>query len=392
MNILYVSHRYHTNQVPIMKGWADYGAKVTFLAQYEGVSEVHDYVDFYIMKPSLLTKCCNWFIDKKYNPSIAEGKKTKFFIPSLSHIYKILKKEKPDLVILREHLLCNMIIWQICKVLHIKNVLMYTQIPLYGYKAQKHALDCIAKRLFPKICFTPILYNGNIRNKDKLSEGWFAPQWYVPLIVEVENSKPNQLKQNVIQLLDIGKYREYKNHFFLVDTLSKIKNISQFKLTIIGQLSQSAEEAYYNRLKEYIKEKKLTNYIELKKNVPFNQMNQIYENANILILPSKNESAGMVILESMAKGICVMSSNNCGLSSYLNEYNCGFVFSTSDNKLVDYLNQVEENPDLITEFGIKGKEVCIEHFSFKNYLHHLNNITTKHFSLNLFNQLEQHQK
>lgn len=383
MKILYVSHRYHTNQVPIMKGWGEYGAEVTFLAQYKGVSEIYDFVDFHLMKPSLITKFSNWLIDKRYSPSVSEGKKTLFFIPNIIYIYKLLRKKKPDLIILREHTIFNMIIWQICKLMHIKNVIMYTQIPLYGYKARKHFFDFIAKRLFPKICFTPILYNGEIRNKNEKSEGWFVPQWFVPLVAIEDWNQKDIIHKDIIQLLDVGKFREYKNHFFLVDSLSKVKDISKFKLTIIGQVSQSSEEEYYNRLKDYIAKKGLTDTIKLKRNVPFKQMSEIYDKANVLILPSKNESAGMVILESMAKGICVMSSKNCGLSSYLEEYNCGFVFSISNNQLTQFLDDIADNPQLITTYGEKGRNAIKDNFSFKEYFEHLNKITTKCFNLDL---------
>ena len=77
--ILYASHRYHTNQVPIMKGWDEKGVKVKFLAQYQGVSEIHDYVDFHQLSPSLLTIVYNWIADRIYNPSVAEKKNRHFF-------------------------------------------------------------------------------------------------------------------------------------------------------------------------------------------------------------------------------------------------------------------------------------------------------------------------
>ena len=58
MKILYVSHRYHTNQVHIMKGWHDRNVEVMFLAQYEGVSEIHDYVTFCRILFTIICKCC----------------------------------------------------------------------------------------------------------------------------------------------------------------------------------------------------------------------------------------------------------------------------------------------------------------------------------------------
>ena len=39
MKVLYMSHRYHTNQNTIMKGWKENGHEVCFISQYEGKIE-----------------------------------------------------------------------------------------------------------------------------------------------------------------------------------------------------------------------------------------------------------------------------------------------------------------------------------------------------------------
>ena len=44
MKVLYMSHRYHTNQTTIMKGWIENGHEVRFLSQYEGKIEDYTYV------------------------------------------------------------------------------------------------------------------------------------------------------------------------------------------------------------------------------------------------------------------------------------------------------------------------------------------------------------
>ena len=41
MNILYAATRYHTNQVPVMRGWHEDGANVKFMVQYCGTIESH---------------------------------------------------------------------------------------------------------------------------------------------------------------------------------------------------------------------------------------------------------------------------------------------------------------------------------------------------------------
>lgn len=373
MKILYVSHRYHTNQVHIMKGWHDRNVEVMFLAQYEGVSEIHDYVTFCRMKPSLVTRILNYYIDKRYNASLGEGKKTSLFIPNMWHILSLLRKFSPDVVILRDYTIYNMMINAACKLLHINKVIMYSQIPLYGYKAHRHLADKLAKRLFPKVCFTPVLYKGMVRGKTFHSTGWFAPSWYVPLVCDISGTmNKNYCSDGFIHMVDIGKYRDYKNHFFLVDAISKLKDVSKIRLTIIGQLSQDAEREYFRSLQRYILDRKLQNVIELHSNIPFKEMQSIYSQADVLILPSKNESAGMVILEAMAQGLCVMSSEECGLAYCLDEYDCGYVFNLNTvEQLVSQLNEIINKPYMVEKYGRKSQDIVHNYFSFSNYYNEL---------------------
>ena len=44
MRFLYVAHRYHTNQAPIMKGLVEHGHEVCFISHYRGEIEDYDYI------------------------------------------------------------------------------------------------------------------------------------------------------------------------------------------------------------------------------------------------------------------------------------------------------------------------------------------------------------
>lgn len=386
--ILYASHRYHTNQVPIMKGWYEKGVKVKFLAQYQGISEEHDYVEYHQLSPSLLTIVYNWIADKIYDPSIAEGKKSVFFLPSFFDTFKQIHEFKPQLVILRSRSICNAIICLACKLIGIKYIINYTQTELFtSVKRTKH-LGSIAKFIFPEVGYTPVLYRGDYREKDIIPQEWFHPHYFIPLVGEISQTPPkNFFKDNVINLLDVGKYRPYKNHYFLIDALSEVKHKKRFRLTIIGQLSQDAERTYYNNLKKYIADKGLSDIVSVNANVPFREMDAIYESADVLVLPSKLETAGMVILEAMAKGLCVMSSNNCGLACYLEESNCGFVFNLQDtNQLVEQLNRISEDRDIILKYAEEARKVVRNNYSFENYYERLKFLMSDFFQENIYTE------
>ena len=390
IKLLYVAPRYHTNQVPIMQEFHQCGCQVMFLAQYEGVSEIHDYVDFRCLKQSWISKRLLRYIAKKHGPNRAEGKRMYFFIPAFFHTMGIIKKFQPDLVIMRERHLTSAVIYFICKILRIKKCILYVQQPIYDFEnSGSKAKNFLKEVLFPKAAFSPIYYHGENRSKIRKSNVYF-----VPLVVEGKNigkiEKRDYLKDGILHFLDVGKYRDYKNHFFLVDVFSKLKEctaLSQVKLTIIGQLSNSDEEAYFNRLKQYVVEKGLEDIIELRKNIPFGDMEQLYLENDVLLLPSTYESAGMVILEAMEMGLCVAASIYCGLSSYLDEYQCGYTFALdSTQELEKILLGLIKNSDSVEQMGKKGYETVHQHFLFQQYLEELNKLTEKEFGYTFYRE------
>jgi len=391
MNILYVAPRYHTNQVPIMRGWSEHNCRVMFMAEFEGVSEVHDYVEFVRLKPNFLSKIVFNIIDKKYSPNQAEGKKIVMFIPAFMDTLKKIKEFKPDLVIVRERYITNFAIYFICKILKINKCILYVQQPIYGNVGTNNPIKKYLKsKLFPRVVFSPIYYHGKMRGIGRNSDIGF-----VPLIVGNKKTK-NDLRENyfaddTIHFLDIGKYRDYKNHFFLIDVFDKLKNkISgvNIKLTIIGQLSNSDEKDYFNRLNSYIKEKGLEDIIETRENIPFREMDALYKGQDVLLLPSTYESAGMVILEAMENGLCVVASIYCGLASYLEEYQCGYTFDIKETtELENILLELIKHKELICEKGIKGLEVIQKKLCFENYVQALNKLTEEEFDFSLIERI-----
>lgn len=388
MKLLYVAPRYHTNQVPIMHGFEQCGCQVMFLAQYEGVSEVHDYVDFLRLKQSGISKLFFKCIEKKYGPNQAEGKKMYFFIPAFFHTLLTIKSFKPDLVIIRERYITCAVVYLICRLLGIKKNILYVQQPIFDFENGNSRIKNILKgMLFPKVAFSPIYYHGKNRNKIKKSNVHF-----VPLVADGNNicniTDRIYFRDETLHFLDIGKYREYKNHFFLVDVFSKLKEqslLSRVKLTIIGQVANANEEEYYERLRKYVAEKNLEDVIELRRNIPYEEMTELYLENDVLLLPSTYESAGMVILEAMGKGLCVVTSIYCGLGSYLEEYQCGYTFDIdSTHNLEQILIQLINNRDEIKQVGQKGCEIIQNHLLFENYLQALNSLTEKEFDYTIF--------
>lgn len=120
-----------------------------------------------------------------------------------------------------------------------------------------------------------------------------------------------------------AKYTPKHNEFLYIGRIAKEKNIdllikvfcdSDFKLNIIG-----------GKLDREYENIKSLDYID-NKNLP-----QIIQNHIALILPSKSETWGLVVEESLLCGVCVIVSSNVGCGSELvSQYKSGIIFE-NDN-------------------------------------------------------------
>ena len=349
-----------------MKGWYDMGVKVKFFVAYQGRIECHDYVDFYQLKPSFITRLRWKYIESCYDVITAQYLKGKVFVPSIRNTFNQLREFLPDAVVIRNYSLGNLKIIFLCRLLGIKKIVMYVQEPLYGkYMYRMGWKEVIKKILFPNAVFTPVLYNGVYRSKEQMTG---LADSFIPLISE-NTRLQNRVycPEGIIRLLDIGKYRPYKNHFFIVDALSRVKQPELFKLTIIGQLSNDIEKRYFSELEEYIRRKKLQNIISLRGEIDYKAMQSIYKQHDILILASK-ELASISVVEAMANGLCVIGSIFNGTSCYIDEFDCGKTFDcTNIESLVNTLNFYINNIDAIQNSGMKAMAVVKEHLSFNVY-------------------------
>ncbi|MBO5613534.1 MAG: glycosyltransferase family 4 protein [Prevotella sp.] len=354
------------------------------MAGYQGEIESHRYVEYNQMKLSLISRILYFFIDKIFSSRIVENKKITWFIPAFYNTYKQIKQFGPQLVIVREMGLGNALVCVICRMLGIKNVINYTQQPLHNPSRKNKLYLALIRYVFPHVSFTPVLYKGENRKCQQKNNIWHAPHYFVPLVCESSQMMRSEYcPDGKIRILDIGKYREYKNHFFVVDALSRVKHPERFEVTIIGQLSNKAEQDYHDRLENYIKEKHLENVIKLRGHVGFDEMDTVYANNDVLVLASK-EPASISVLESMSRGLCVLGSYENGTTCYLDECKCGISFPISQvDSLIEIFDNISENISLVSEFGQKAQRVATDELCFDKYKEGLNDLLQKEYNYSI---------
>ena len=398
MKILFTAPRFHTNQVPIVKGLIGKGHDVRFFAAFEGAIEDHRYCAPTVLKPSRYTLREKKRLSKTKSESDVESIIGGRFIPDFSFLKEAFFAYMPDAVICRERTNMTLCVYALCRQKSIPCIL-YDQEPVYPLKDGENGKNenvvllpffsriqrRLEKRLdpdlvriyglrrdvgFPTVRMTPVEYKMLPRSLS-LSEP-ADHTYFVPFCAEAhpEALHREYCPNGVCRFLCIGKFRGYKNVKLAVDAASLLKKNGAWTITLIGQASNGDERAYYEEVRRMIQERNLDDRIGIKINIPHPEMGNAYLNHDVLILPSKKEKASVSVVEAMSYGLPVISTEYNGTASYVEENRAGFVFSTDNARaLADCMSEMM-NSD-ISGMGKNALDAVRSRYTFENYYRQL---------------------
>ncbi|BCB05865.1 glycosyltransferase [Bacillus sp. KH172YL63] len=137
----------------------------------------------------------------------------------------------------------------------------------------------------------------------------------LPLGIPINNKniKPKKITSNKATIAMIGRFQEIKGHDFFVNICKYIndKNMNvEFKI-IGGKPFNTKEENHFeSKVLDQIKKLGLREKVSLlgeRKDI----LNLLEYEVDILIVPSLNESFGMVVIEAASKGVPIIVSHQC---------------------------------------------------------------------------------
>ena len=108
-------------------------------------------------------------------------------------------------------------------------------------------------------------------------------------------------------------------------------------------------------------------------NIPFLNMgyisndkilSMIYNAADTIVIPSKQEAFGLIGIEAMACGKSVIAFNNSGMSDYVKHAKNGLLVSNGDIlSLRDSIEKLSINPEINLQFGIESRNIALKKYS-----------------------------
>lgn len=156
-------------------------------------------------------------------------------------------------------------------------------------------------------------------------------------------------------ILFIGSFAAHKKINLLISAFSKICNQqSNVSLTIAGQ-----KTLFYPQIKNQLN--KLPKSTRKKIKIIFNfsqtKLKNLIDQSTVLVLPSTQESFGLVLIESMARGKPVVASNIPPLKELIFKTHSGLTFAkNSEKKLSQTIQKIIGNKNLTKKLGLNGLE------------------------------------
>ena len=128
---------------------------------------------------------------------------------------------------------------------------------------------------------------------------------YFPPYVQSQKITLGKISKSPLKILSVGNVNKVKNHFFVLESLSKYK--SEFQYDVIGA-KLNTQSNLFRSIKKYIKLQNLSKSIRFLGYKNQREIKRITKKKDIFLLPSLTEGCPISLLEALSMGkICVCS-------------------------------------------------------------------------------------
>lgn len=133
----------------------------------------------------------------------------------------------------------------------------------------------------------------------------------------------------------VGEMIERKYPIQVIDALQKVYPEGNFELTYVG------DGDLLNDIRNRVERDKLTDMVRVLGKIPRDNIKVEYDNADCMVMISRNEAYGLVYLEAMARGCITIASRNEGFDGVIRDGENGFLCKTGDaNELATIIHRI----------------------------------------------------
>ena len=298
-NILIVLPRYHTNYFHTIEALQKNGHKVKLFVYNKSKIEDHSNIKPLQLKQSKLSI----FISKVLNK---QNKMNKYYFPKFSVLKKKLNNFCPDIILIRSVNKIYLIMLLILRIKFKYKIFIYLQASLNNLTKSNLVKKFL---IFTSYKYFNIKYYSPIFEKKIINNFFF----YLPFAMQIKNLR----KRKKYNFLNIGKFIKKKNHIYFVKAVEKLSYIYPIKSLIIGEVSNQSHKDNLDKIKGYVKKKKLQKIIKFKINVNPRSMKKYYSLYPNYIHTASQDPAPISIIEALSFNNRVLCTRSCGTKNYI---------------------------------------------------------------------------
>ena len=170
---------------------------------------------------------------------------------------------------------------------------------------------------------------------------------------------PWTVADGTVRTISCGRLHPAKGHQEVIRAVALLRDAGiRMHLTILG------EGPYRPQLEALIAELKVQDDVTLMGAVAEEVVREQLEDAHIFILASHEEPLGVAIMEAMAMGMPVLSTNAGGVPELVRSGVDGYLVAPrAPQEIVDAVQRIIADPDMASRFGANGRARVEEKFS-----------------------------
>ncbi|AFY96790.1 glycosyltransferase family 4 protein [Chamaesiphon minutus] len=180
----------------------------------------------------------------------------------------------------------------------------------------------------------------------------------LPAIAEGEQLEQLNLPPHQPVFLFVGQIIPRKGLPLLLQACSLLqaRGYQQFTLLVVGNGPQQQE------LETFCQEHHLSDRVRWAGRVNFDKIGTYFHNADVFVLPTLEDTWGVVTLEAMLLGKPILCSSGAGTSELVVSGENGYVFTPEDpDKLADLMQLFLDDPTLILAMGARSQQIMAQY-------------------------------
>jgi D-inositol-3-phosphate glycosyltransferase len=159
-------------------------------------------------------------------------------------------------------------------------------------------------------------------------------------------------------LLFVGRIQPLKGLDVAIEALARLHDTNA-RLLVVGGASGTEGNEEVSRINQLVDDLGVADRVTFVEPQPHHMLSTYYRAADIVVVPSRSESFGLVALEAAACGIPVVASGVGGLLTIVHHGSTGYlVAERKAEHFADYINQLIEHPMDAAAMGERAADMA----------------------------------